>query len=176
MLTLLLPETRPPRLDLSGPPERPSRQAELFDALPAPVPGPAPGTRQARMLAGAGEACTAALVDVLVGRRAPHQLARWTTEEVLTDLVMLARAVRRHPVRMTSPYVQVVGERAAEIVVPCLPRHGDWAPLRVLTARVEPYAERWHCCHLGWIPGPPRRTGQAVASQAVASTAPPLRP
>lgn len=170
MLTVLLPETRPPRLDLSGPPDRPLDQAELFDTLPGAAPRTAPGTPRARLLAGAGEACTAALVDVLAGRRAPHQLARWTTEEVLTDLVMLARAVRRHPVRTASPYVQVVGDRAAEIVVPCLPRQGDWAPLRVLTARVEPYVGRWHCCHLGWIPGPPR-TGQAVASPG-----PPLRP
>lgn len=172
MLTLLLPESRPPRLDLSGPPDEQVGQPGLFDTLPGPS-APPPGSARARMLAGAGEACTAALLDVLAGRRGPHQLARWTTEAVLTDLVLLARAVRRHPVRTGSPYVQVVGDRAAEIVVPCRPGRGeDWTPLRVLTARVEPYADRWHCCHLGWIAGPPRHP----AGQAEAVAAPVFRP
>ncbi|QGF24407.1 Rv3235 family protein [Raineyella fluvialis] len=159
MLTLLLPETRPPQLDLLAPSAPECPQAGLFDTLPTTLPSPRVGSARARMLAGAGEACTAALIDVLAGRRAPHQLARWTTEEVMADLVLLARATRRHPVRTGSPYVQVVADHAAEIVVPCRPARGDWAPLRVLTARVEPYADRWHCCHLGWIAGPPRRPG-----------------
>ncbi|WOP17872.1 Rv3235 family protein [Raineyella sp. LH-20] len=171
MLTLLLPESRPPRLDLSGPPEEQVAQPGLFDTLPT-GPRPCSSSARARMLARAGEACTSALVDILAGRRGPHQLARWSTETVLTDLVMLARAVHRHPIRTGPPYVQVVGDRAAEIVIGCRPARGeDWAPLRVLTARIEPYADRWHCCHLGWIAGPPRAaSGQAVAPD------PPLRP
>ncbi|SDB86000.1 hypothetical protein GA0111570_105139 [Raineyella antarctica] len=162
MLTLLVPESRPPLIDLTGPYDGPPEpvwsadQPELFDAGPDLAPTRQETPRRVEALGAAGQACAAGLVDVLTGRRGPHQLARWTTEQVLADLVMLSRAVHRHPVRPVHPYVQVVGDSAAEIVVPCVPARGGWAPLRVLTARVEPYAGRWRCSHLGWIASPHR--------------------
>jgi hypothetical protein len=156
---LLVPESRPPLIDLTagpdagGPPA--GSQPDLFDAFAQPGgTGPAdPATSGG--LGAAGRACTAALVDVVAGRRAPQQLARWTTEQVLADLVTVARSARRHPVRAAHPYLQV-SDRAAEIVIPLVPTQGGWAPLRVLTARVEPYAGRWRCCHLGWVAAPHR--------------------
>ena len=164
MLTLLVPESRPPLLDLTGPydpePGRLSaaRQPDLFDAGRDPAVLCLPTAEPSGVMGAAGQACAGALLDVLSGRRQPQQLARWTTEQVLADLVMLARSARRHPVRPVHPYVQVVADRAAEIVVPFVPSRSGWAPLRVLTARVEPHAGRWRCCHLGWI-ATPHRTG-----------------
>lgn len=164
MLTLLVPESRPPLLDLAGPydpvpgPQSAARQPDLFDAGPVPAVVCQASAEASGVMGAAGQACAAALLDVLSGRRQPQQLARWTTEQVLADLVMLARSARRHPVRPVHPYVQVVADRAAEIVVPFVPSRSGWAPLRVLTARVEPHAGRWRCCHLGWI-ATPHRTG-----------------
>lgn len=160
VLTLLVPESRPPLLDLTGPydpepdPLADARQPDLFDAGPDPAVLCRATAEPSGVMGAAGQACAGALLDVLSGRRQPQQLARWTTEQVLADLVMLARSARRHPVRPVHPYVQVVADRAAEIVVPFVPTRGGWAPLRVLTARVEPYAGRWRCCHLGWIAAP----------------------
>lgn len=156
MLTLQVPESRPPVLPLTearliDPPHQP----DLFeDAMPTGVASP-PGAGPAT-LAAAGRTCTVALVDVLTGRRTAQQLARWTTDRVLADLVVLSRTAVRHPVRAVHPYVQVSGPGAAEIVIPFRPARGPWAPLRVVTARVEPYADRWRCSHLGWISSPQR--------------------
>lgn len=167
VLTLLVPESRPPLLDLTGPyepdPDPPAGggQPDLFEPALATAVVSRPGSVSAPLLAAAGQACTTALLDVLASRRRPQQLARWTTEQVLADLVMLARSVHRHPVRPVHPYVQVA-DRAAEIVVPFVPARGDWAPLRVLTARVEPYAGRWRCNHLGWVVAPHRPTTSEV--------------
>ncbi len=172
VLTLQVPETRPPLIGLTAPydpdpglpdpglPGPAASQPELFDTGPDPAPIPA-GQGRAAALATAGRSCTGALVDVLTGRRSAQQLARWTTEAVLADLVMLARSARRHPVRPANPYLQVVAGQAVEIVIPLLPMVGDWAPLRVLTARVEPFAGRWRCSHLGWIAAPHRPGGRA---------------
>lgn len=156
VLTLLVPENRPPSLDLAAPSPEPPPPPGLFDAAPALGRVPFGGADRSAAWATAGQAFTSALVDVLTGRRPPQQLSRWTTDEVLADLVMLTRVVHRHPVRPVHPYVQVVADAAAEVVVPCLPARGPWAPLRVVTARLDPYAGRWRCSHLGWISAPHR--------------------
>lgn len=156
MLTLQVPESRPPVLPLTearlaDPPPQPDLFADAVPTGVASTPGAAPAA-----LAAAGRTCATALVDVLTGRRTAHQLARWTTDRVLADLGVLSRTAVRHPVRAAHPYVQVSGPGAAEIVIPLLPARGPWAPLRVVTARVEPYADRWRCTHLGWISSPQR--------------------
>lgn len=155
VLTLAVPESRPPVLslttgDLVAVPED---QPELFVAV-EPALTCLPTAVPSRQLAAAGRACVIALVDVLTGRRPAHQLARWTTDRALADLTVLSRTAHRYPVRPAHPCVQVASTRAAEIVIPFVPARGDWAPLRVVAARVEPFTDRWRCVHLSWISSP----------------------
>ncbi len=147
-----LPESRPPVLD-RGHPEIsvvPVGQGGLFDLEPVALP---PGRDPAVVMARAGWACVRALLDVTSGRRGPAQLSRWATEDVVADLALVARAIRRQGLTPGRPYVQPQ-PAAAEIVLPWRTDRPGRGGLRVITARAEPWSDRWRCTHLGWIAVP----------------------
>lgn len=146
MMICTVPESRPPLLDpplldppLVDPPRDdlpPSPPAAAVRILP---PRGAPGVhanqqapaghanQQAPAVHGEADAmvrmgargCVHAVVDIIRGRRPASQLSRWTTQEIVGSLALLAQATHRHQPRPGRAHVQVRAG-AAEIMLPWL--------------------------------------------------------
>ncbi|MGH3413249.1 MAG: Rv3235 family protein [Marmoricola sp.] len=109
--------------------------------------------RRAELDAFARRFC-AAVVEVVGGDRGPHQLLRWTTEEVYDDLVRRAdalaqvtpvdRRLRRLRARVHSVHLSCPSPGAAELGVHV--RHGNRS--RAIAARLELRRGRWLCTAL----------------------------
>ena len=141
-----LPETVPPAavqgtlaLDLSG--TRPA------------VTHAGPGPLRPGLEAFAARFC-AAVVEVIGGDRGVHQLIRWTTEEVYTDLLRRVSALqgatpgdqrlRRLRAQVRSVHLFCPTSEAAEVSVHV--RHGQRS--RAIAARIERREGRWQCTAL----------------------------
>ena len=92
-----------------------------------------------------------AVVEVIGGDRGVHQLMRWTTENVYTDLVRRSHALHRatpgdqrlRRIRATVRSVHLFRphEDAAELSIHV--RHGQRS--RAIAARIERIEGRWRC-------------------------------
>lgn len=92
-----------------------------------------------------------AVVEVIGGDRGVHQLMRWTTEDVYTDLMHRSHALHRatpgdqrlRRVRATVRSVHLFRphEDAAELSIHV--RHGQRS--RAIAARIERIEDRWRC-------------------------------